>query len=389
METQTRSRPELRPVWTGRGDQHPAYPRTTPHSATSPGPLYSASLSLPSPLYPASPGYDHTMRAHERALVDRLDRLDQRGRRGSQQSPITARSLSPIAEQTPSTRRVSVASLPLPSAPAPSPRSPSLMQYPGPQTIAAQTREILLEGVPDGLPRPPPASAGAVDDRRQSLPFSVPSERRNSQEIRDELRDWGHVYFGNGPIADCFVSAVALRRHSDSSSAVEDAAAKETPPGGGNRVTIRTRVRPCALDRKPFLLTRTFDMDGIRATIPELSPVSAGPRRPSNDHHISRTPLPTRRRRSSMAAGAKHGLDLDRSHVQNTNTVPIHAKYALAFLPVLAAFIFSKLIHKGDIVDLPLPYPKAWAQTVAYVYTGQGELTEAIKQNIVYLGGKV
>jgi hypothetical protein len=46
-------------------------------------------------------------------------------------------------------------------------------------------------------------------------------------------------------------------------------------------------------------------------------------------------------------------------------------------------------IDKGDIIDLPLPYPEVWAQTVAHVYTGQGELTEAIKQNIVYLGGKV
>jgi hypothetical protein len=63
--------------------------------------------------------------------------------------------------------------------------------------------------------------------------------------------------------------------------------------------------------------------------------------------------------------------------------------YARAFLPVVAAFLYSGHIRKGDIIDLPLPFPGAWAQTVTHVYTGQGELTEAIKQNILYLGGKV
>ncbi|KAK4129654.1 hypothetical protein N657DRAFT_561199 [Parathielavia appendiculata] len=386
METRTRSRPELRPVCTSR-EQHSAYPRTTPQSAT--GPLFSASLSLPSPMYPASPGYDYAMRAHERALVDRLD---QRGRRESphQQSPTTARSLSPKAEQTMGARRDSVASLPLPRAPALSPRSQGFAQYPGPQTIAAQTREILLRGLPDGLPRSPLDPSSATDDRRQLLPPWLPGARRGSQQVREELQSWGHVYYGNSSIADCFVSAVALRRHSDSSSADEDATPKESPPRRGrNRVIIRARVRPCALDRKPFLLRRTFDMDELRATIPELSSVaSSGSRRPSAEH-LTRSPLPASRRRSSLAASANHGLDLDRSHVQSTNTVPIHLKYARAFLPVLAALLYSGHIRKGDIVDLPLPYPEAWTQTVAHVYTGQGELTQTIKQNILYLGGKI
>jgi hypothetical protein len=64
-------------------------------------------------------------------------------------------------------------------------------------------------------------------------------------------------------------------------------------------------------------------------------------------------------------------------------------KYARAFFPVLAALLYSGHIQKGDIVDLPLPCPDVWVRTVEHVYTGQGELTEAIKQNILYLGGKV
>jgi hypothetical protein len=51
--------------------------------------------------------------------------------------------------------------------------------------------------------------------------------------------------------------------------------------------------------------------------------------------------------------------------------------------------MLSGHIREGDIVDLPMPHPEAWVQTVAHVYTGQGELTEAMKRNILYLAGKV
>lgn len=56
---------------------------------------------------------------------------------------------------------------------------------------------------------------------------------------------------------------------------------------------------------------------------------------------------------------------------------------------MLAAILYSGHIQKGDLVYLPIPNPKSWAKTVAHVYTGQGELTEEIKQNIEYLAGKV
>ncbi len=321
METQTRARVELRPVWTGRDlGQHQAIPRTAPYSAASP--LSSATLSAPSLLYPASPSYDYSMRAHERALVDRLDRFDRR-RRDSQNSPNTGPLFSPMVDDALGARRGSTASLPLPRVPLPSPRSPGVMDFPGSQTLAAQSRSILLDGMHDGLPRPP-QSTSPITDRRQSMPAWGAGPRRSSQQMRDELRGWGHVYFGNVAIADCFVSAVALRRESERSPTNEAATlpAEEAPFGGKNRVTIRARVRPCALDRKPFLLRRTFDMDELRATIPELPPVSAGGRRPSGERS-SRSPLPASRRHSSATGSAKHGPDLDRSHVQSTNTVPI------------------------------------------------------------------
>ncbi len=62
--------------------------------------------------------------------------------------------------------------------------------------------------------------------------------------------------------------------------------------------------------------------------------------------------------------------------------LPTDLKYARGFFPVLAALLYSGHIRKGDIIDLPLPCPECWPQTVAHAYTGQGELTEAIRQNI-------
>ncbi|GAB1310015.1 BTB domain-containing protein [Madurella fahalii] len=379
METQSRLRPDLRPVWTGR-DQHPDYPRGPGYAARSP--LYSSSFrrdSLPGAMYPASPGYVPSMRMHERALVDSLD---QRGRlvEPQQSPPSTVRSLSPISEQALEARRASIASLPPPRTLGLSPRSPRLfMPYPRRQTLAAETRSILLSGLPDGLPRLQDPSADITAERRASLP-SFSTARRSSQQLRQELQAWGHIYLGNGSEASCFVTAVALRRSSGGSSVDEEEATKGRPPEWRNRVTIRARVRPCELGRAPFLLRRTFDMDELRATIPEPSPGPGGSQRPSADLSHRRS-LPAPRRRSSP--------DLDKSPVRGVSTIPIHLRYARAFFPVLAALLYSGHIRPRDIIDLPLPHPEVWGQTVAHVYTGQGELTAAIEQNILYLGGKV
>ncbi len=61
METQTRARAELHPVWTGRDlAQHQAIPRTAPYSAASP---LVSDPERPQPAVPGIPGYDHSMRA--------------------------------------------------------------------------------------------------------------------------------------------------------------------------------------------------------------------------------------------------------------------------------------------------------------------------------------
>ncbi|KAK3983948.1 hypothetical protein QBC44DRAFT_30901 [Cladorrhinum sp. PSN332] len=390
MEAQHQHRPNLQPpVWVDRDDHLDPHARVSPHSAHN-SPSYSASHrtdGLPSAMYPSSSGYDRSMRQHERAMVDSFD---QRGRQfEARRSPNIARSLSPLVEG-PDSRRASIISLPPPRVPASSPQSPSVMlQYPRRQTIAAETRSILLSGIPESLPR----VTITLDERRPSLPFQTQAPRRNSQAVRHELQAWGHVFLLNGSEAHCFVSAVALRRPSEGSSSgdekSETIAEKEKPLEHRNQITVRVRVRPCALDRKPFLLTRTFDIDLLRATIPEPESVFEGPRRLSADLGSRRDSLPTNHRRTSVTSRGERSPRLDGTPLRSTNTVPIHRPYACAFFPVLAALLYSKHIQPRDIIDLPLPRPEVWGQTVAHVYTGQGELTEAIKQNILYLGGKV
>lgn len=51
--------------------------------------------------------------------------------------------------------------------------------------------------------------------------------------------------------------------------------------------------------------------------------------------------------------------------------------------------MLSGHIRNGDFIDLPLPSPEAWVDTIAYVYTGQGEITPAMKENISFLAGRV
>ncbi|KAK3329083.1 hypothetical protein B0H66DRAFT_13033 [Apodospora peruviana] len=388
METQTRLRPpHLHPSWTDA--RHSGGYPSTPYSARSS--IYSPSMrspNMPSPMYPRSPGYDNSMSRHERSMVGRLD---QRNWPRQPESPTRSapRSLSPIAELNGGLRRASVAYPPQYLPPARSPHSLGkpveygFYDYPNRPTLADETRSILLSRAAE--PQVPTSSSLA--ERRRSLPPSFPAARRAGKQRHHELQAWGHVYFGNGSEADCFVSPVALRRLSEASSEEENSASREKEYRRQSRLTIRARVRPRALDRKPFLLQRTFDMDELRATVPDPDLASSpDPRRLSAE--LSRNDY-DERRQSSASARREPGVELDKIPIRSTKTVPVHLQYARVYFPVIAALIYSRHIQRGDIIDFPLPHPEAWTQTVAYAYTGQGELTDAVRQNILYLGGKV
>ena len=64
-------------------------------------------------------------------------------------------------------------------------------------------------------------------------------------------------------------------------------------------------------------------------------------------------------------------------------------EYASHYLPVLAALMFPGHVRKGDAIDLPILNPWAWCEVVSYIYTRQGAVTLAMKENILYLGGRV
>jgi hypothetical protein len=71
-----------------------------------------------------------------------------------------------------------------------------------------------------------------------------------------------------------------------------------------------------------------------------------------------------------------------------TNTVA-DIEYALHFLPVLAALMLSGHVRKGDAIDLPIPHPEAWGSVISFIYTGKVTMTSAMRENILYLAGKV
>lgn len=63
--------------------------------------------------------------------------------------------------------------------------------------------------------------------------------------------------------------------------------------------------------------------------------------------------------------------------------------YALKYLPILGAIMLSGYIRQGDTIDMPLPHPEAWRDTITYVYTGAGVVSDAIRANVAHLAGTV
>ncbi|KAG4035152.1 hypothetical protein MFRU_002g04960 [Monilinia fructicola] len=228
---------------------------------------------------------------------------------------------------------------------------------------------------------------GTLDARQHfGTPASSTSIHRVPfQYTHDRLQIWGHAYFGNIVTADAFVNAVSLRRSSLVTTNEQDL---QESLRTSDQVMIRAMVLPKAVERKPFLIQRQFDIRKLRDSIPAS--------RPSQDHARG---LTTVRRSSRLRRLSLQGISnsTQRGTIHNhfrgqisTNhvAVPIHIEYALHYLPVLAALMLSGHVRKGDSIDLPLPNPEAWVDTTAYVYTGQGEITSAMKENILFLAGR-
>jgi len=324
METQRRERPPLRPIWTAHYDLR-SHPRATFRTAHSPLFLVSprSPRILPSPIYPPSPKYDSTMTRRESVM---LESLDPRARQSSSPPEDVPRVLPPIVERASSARphRLSLLSPNHLRSPV-TPQSPRrVVQIPRRQTIVDETGSLLLSRASPSHLR----DAVSPLDRRMSLPATLTLYRRRSSYLmREHLQSLGHVYFDNASSADCFVVAVALRRPSHTSSA-GDEEIKHEPDGPPsvtlNRRTIRARVRPSDPERKPFLLQRTFDIDELRATIPELSPTSMSSRRQSVDLSSMAQAHYGRRGSSVMSFSPRSaGLEASRSPIAGSKALPV------------------------------------------------------------------
>ncbi|KAI1641333.1 hypothetical protein F4809DRAFT_636623 [Biscogniauxia mediterranea] len=386
--------PSLEPIWTNSYNPN-SIPKTTLRAARSPllAPSPISPRSLPSPMYPAS--HDSSMWQQERALVSRLDPVVRRSHQTSLTSSIS------LDERSPLVLKLEKISL-LP--------------------------EIDLE-MRDGLPGPPHLSASR-DKESSSVTISGPLALRtrgyssstdslpSRRQRRDsaihfspyhELRNIGHMHCDNAKTADAFVIPRSLRRESN---LFAETSHFRMPQGGDglpslkmpNQLTVRIVIRPRAHERKLFKFQHSFDMDELRASIPDPPPslgddsISSEGQDLVSDPAIHSTQMARRRTSTvrSNSISSTSSRDLRSSHTMDykslladPKTMPIHLKYARAFLPVLAGLLQLGDVRKGDVVYLPVPHAGAWPQTLRYVYTGRGELTPAVRANIVYLAGKV
>ncbi|KAJ0122235.1 hypothetical protein J7T55_002747 [Diaporthe amygdali] len=368
MSTQNRGRPslEINTDYAGPSDirLRSAFRK---HRSPLPSATPNTPKTLPSPIQPSTPAYDVSMRQHERAMVESLEA------RGG-----LSRSLSPVAEQSMSTR-VNLMTMDSPvqsrtaAHPLTAPNTPLIASLShGRQNMVQQTRSMLLSGM-----SPSQASnVGAVSNRKLSAPAeAIQRQRRQTMMLLqpDMLQAWGHVYLGDPTKADVLVAPSALRRLSGTEQ--PDSAGEGY--GQSERLFIRARVRPKGKERKPFLIARSFNLNELRATLPSpATPLSAA----------INTAL------SSEPASVYCGLvQSDVVSIQSPTQERFERDlpYARAYLPALAAVMLSGHVKTGDTIDLPMPHPEAWTQTVAYAYTGRGEATEAVKQNMLHLGGRV
>lgn len=265
-DVNTSRRPNLEPIWTNNyrlGGIPKMAIRPVPLSAgLSPSAMSPRSLPSPNPIHPAS--YDGSMQRQDRALVDSLD---QRAKHVISTAPLT-----PIDEYTPSplvARLEKISILPPMSlahgATAP-PASPGLSPRRDSQRFTEPPGRTSLPVTPARSP----SYLGAND-------MSPPSSRRGSVlELRDQLRTWGHVYYGNAKTADAFIIARSLRRNNGTSAAdAKELDYRQGPPNTpaspspSKRLTVRAIVRPRALDRPSFLIQRNFDVEQLRAAVPD------------------------------------------------------------------------------------------------------------------------
>ncbi|KAK5631678.1 hypothetical protein RRF57_007392 [Xylaria bambusicola] len=345
----TSGRPTLAPLWTnskGLRQQPTAAFRAAQGPLLSPSPMSAATLA--SLMYPTS--FDRTLRKKDRALLDSLDHK-----------------ISPSSASSPK----------------------SLASNEGQSPLVSKLEH---------------ASIQLTNDRETQSPKFLEDVQGRLREAKESPEFRAQGDYGNIRTADVFVIARSIRRNSnpateDSGLSSETESSKTKAP---HRLMLRAIVRPKIPGRQTFLIQRNLDIDGLRATA--SASITKKVLANSSPFKASRKPLPvpanwppnSKHRRTALSPShaethlgiASHSSDYDKL-IRDPKTVPIHAHYTISALPALATLLTSGHIQNGDVIYLPVPHAESWPQTVRYVYTGQGELTTSMRENILYLGGQV
>ena len=66
--------------------------------------------------------------------------------------------------------------------------------------------------------------------------------------------------------------------------------------------------------------------------------------------------------------------------------LPLHIEYAIYRVPLLGAVLLSGFAQKGDTIEVPVPWPEVWEETVVGIYLGGGLVVEKVKANLEFLG---
>lgn len=66
-------------------------------------------------------------------------------------------------------------------------------------------------------------------------------------------------------------------------------------------------------------------------------------------------------------------------------------EYALYRTPLLAAVLLCEHVERGDVVEIPLPFPEVWEEVVQWVYTGDSGagVSDKVRETVEYLGGRM
>lgn len=76
-------------------------------------------------------------------------------------------------------------------------------------------------------------------------------------------------------------------------------------------------------------------------------------------------------------------------HNYHVPALPLHIEYAIYRAPLLGAILLSEFVQKGDTVEVPVPWPEVWEETVVAIYTGAAQrdnIAGRVRANLMFLG---